>query len=83
MEGILTLIVAIASYWMLSDWPDRSHFLTPLEKSLVSYRLRTDQGKASEGHFSWAIVRTTLLDWKVYCMMLMYIGAGAPVYAGS
>jgi sugar phosphate permease len=82
-EGILTLIVAILSFWMVHDWPDQARFLTPLEKEMVITRLKQEQGLAGEGKFSWRIVKKALKDWKVYCLMLMYIGAAEPLYSGS
>lgn len=80
MEGIITLLVAIASFWMVHDWPDKARFLTPLEREMVVIRLRQEQGLAAEGKFSWRVLRTALKDWKVYVLMLMYIGAAEPLY---
>lgn len=74
LPGLLTLIVAIASFWMVHDWPHEARFLTPLERELVTVRLKQDQGLAAEGKFSWRMCIKALLDWKVYLMMLMYIG---------
>ena len=68
---------------MVHDWPEHAKFLTPFERQMVLYRLKQDQGLAGEGNFSWRIVRKTLKDWKVYCLMLMYIGAAEPLYSGS
>ena len=79
-EGLITFFVAVASFWMVHDWPDRAKFLTPLEREMVLYRLRGEQGLAGEGKFSWAIVRSALKDWKVYVMMLCYAGAAEPLY---
>jgi MFS family permease len=81
MEGILTFIVAVASFWMIHDWPDQAKFLTPLERELVLVRLKQEQGLAGEGHLSWSIVKKALKDWKVYCLMLMYLGAAEPLYS--
>lgn len=80
---MLTLIIAIASFWMMVDWPDQAKFLTPLEKECVLTRLKQDQGLAGEGKFSWRVIRKGLKDWKVYCMMLIYIGAAVPIYSAS
>ena len=77
---MLTLLVAIGSFWMVHDWPDQARFLSPLEKEMVHNRLKREQGLASEGKLSWRIVRKALKDWKVYCLMLMYIGAAEPLY---
>jgi len=79
-EGVLTLLVAIASFWMIHDWPEQARFLTPLEKEIIATRMKKDQGLAGEGKLTWRIVKKALKDWKVYCLMLMYIGAAVPLY---
>ena len=73
MEGLLTFIVSILSFWMVHDWPDQAKFLTPLEKEMVIMRLKQEQGLAGEGKLTWGVVKSALLDWKVYCLMLMSV----------
>ena len=36
IEGILTFIVAVGSFWMLYDYPDTAKFLTPAERIIVA-----------------------------------------------
>ncbi|OXG27858.1 hypothetical protein C367_02538 [Cryptococcus neoformans Ze90-1] len=83
IEGLLTLVIAVASFWMIHDWPDRARFLTSLEKEMVLIRLKAEQGLASEGSYNKRIVKKAFKDWKTYCLMLMYIGAAVPLYSGS
>ncbi|KAL7421740.1 hypothetical protein Q5752_003511 [Cryptotrichosporon argae] len=83
MEGILTLLVAIGSFWMIHDWPDRARFLTPFERELVLYRLKQDQGVATEGRFSWSAVRRAVLDYKTWLFATAYIGCADPIYSQS
>jgi hypothetical protein len=73
----LTLIVAIASFWMVHDFPDQARFLSPLERELVTHRL----GLPVQGKFTWKALKDGLTDWKVYCLMAMYIGAAVPIYS--
>ena len=82
-EGVLTLIFSVASFWMVHDWPEDAKFLTPLERYVVIDRLKKDQGLAQEGSLNWRIVRQTLKDWKIPCLVLMYMGAAEPLYSGS
>nr|ODO00972.1 hypothetical protein L204_01697 [Cryptococcus depauperatus CBS 7855] len=82
IEGLLTLVIAVASFWMIHDWPDTAKFLTPLEREMVLSRLKSEQGLVSgtgESYNKKAFKRA-LSDWKVYCLMLMYIGAAEPLY---
>ncbi|WVQ83828.1 hypothetical protein IAT38_005972 [Cryptococcus sp. DSM 104549] len=83
IEGLLTFVVAIASFWMIHDWPDTARFLTPLEREMILVRLKGEQGLAAEGGYNMGIVKKALKDWKTYVLMLMYIGAAEPLYSGS
>ncbi|ODO02987.1 hypothetical protein I350_05831 [Cryptococcus amylolentus CBS 6273] len=83
IEGLLTFVVAVASFWMIHDWPDTAKFITPFERRFIQYRLKAEQGLAQSGTYNKRIVKKALSDWKVYCLMLMYIGAAEPLYSGS
>lgn len=50
---------------MVHDWPEQAKFLTPLEREIVIYRLKKDQGLASEGRLTKRIVKRSLMDPKV------------------
>ena len=98
MEGLLTLIVAVLSFFFVHDWPDKARFLTPVEREMVFQRLRREQGLANEGKFNSGPVIAALTDYKVrahitnpthvlslqtFTLMLIYIGACEPLYSGS
>lgn len=42
LEGILTVVVAVAAFWWLYDYPKTAKFLTPAERIVVSERLSLD-----------------------------------------
>jgi hypothetical protein len=42
LEGILTFVVALASFWMLYDYPDTAKFLTDAERVVIAERLSLD-----------------------------------------
>lgn len=42
LEGLLTVVVAFISFWVLPDYPDTAKFLTPREREFVIWRLQTD-----------------------------------------
>jgi len=42
LEGILTFVVAVASFWMLYDYPDTAKFLTDSERIVIAERLSLD-----------------------------------------
>lgn len=83
MEGILTLIAGVASFWMIFDWPDRARFLSPLEREMVLLRLKQDTGLGTVGRFSWRVAGGALKDWKTYAFSLCYVGAAQCIYSQS
>jgi sugar phosphate permease len=84
LEGLFTVLVGIASYWMVHDFPDNAKFLSPDDRSRVLRRLAADQ-QASAHHetfnmkFFWEAVK----DWKTYAFAIVYMGTDGSLYAFS
>lgn len=81
IEGLLTLVIGIASIWMVHDFPQQAKLLTPLEREFILSRLQREQGLAQEGTLNKRIVLKAFKDWKMYAMMLAYLGAGEALYS--
>jgi hypothetical protein len=47
VTGIVTVVVAIASFWMLYDYPDTAKFLTHDERRVLQARLLLDNDGCS------------------------------------
>lgn len=89
LEGILTVLVAIAAFWLLYDFPETAGFLTAEEREWVVHRLKY-QGSAGSGqmvaeseHFEWRHVKEAFTDWQIYVGLLMYWGIVCPLYGIS
>ncbi|KAI1756528.1 major facilitator superfamily domain-containing protein [Xylaria castorea] len=84
LEGLLTIIVAVASYWMVHDFPDDARFLSEDERSRVIRRLKQDQQSSAE-HEEWSsrYLYAGLKDWKMWLGMVIYMGCDMPLYAFS
>ncbi|RKL35211.1 hypothetical protein BFJ70_g8068 [Fusarium oxysporum] len=54
LEGIATVVVAVAAYWFIENYPDTSKFLTKSERSFIHERLHADSDAIREEKFSWA-----------------------------
>lgn len=65
LEGIATVIVAGASFWMLYDYPDTAKFLSPEERQFMKARLALDNDGCSQA-FKYKFVKDAFLDWKVW-----------------
>ncbi|TKW51126.1 putative transporter [Colletotrichum tanaceti] len=84
LEGILTVLFGVASFWMVHDFPDEAKFLSEDDRARVIRRLKMDQ-QASADHeefemtFFWQAVK----DWKMWLGMAIYMGCDMPLYAFS
>jgi MFS family permease len=69
LEGLLTLVVAIAALFVMNDYPSTAKFLTAEEKTEISRRLEQDRsGLADEFNIKYAW--DAFKDWKIYAHMI-------------
>ena len=87
LEGIATVLVAIAAFFVLQDFPETAKFLTNEERAFVVHRLRYQgqvHGGTGIGHvaqaeeFKWKYVRQALCDWQVWASIVVYWGVSGP-----
>ena len=84
LEGLATILISIASFWMVHDFPDEATFLTDEDRRRVLRRLKLDQQSSAEHEeFKMAYVWTTLKDWKTYTGAMIYMGCDGSLYAFS
>jgi len=83
LEGALTCVFGIASFWFVYDFPAEAKFLSEPERARVIRRLVTDKQSVGAEHFSWPILRSALLDWKMYLAAIIYSGITTPLYSFS
>ncbi|TFK67364.1 MFS general substrate transporter [Pluteus cervinus] len=80
LEGIVTVLVATASFFFMHDYPETATFLTESERVTVVDMLKRDTlGQAT--HFDMKFVWQALTDYKTYVQIGIYIGLLIPVYA--
>ena len=84
LEGLLTILAGLLSFFIIQDFPDTARFLTPSERRAVIRRLKEDDQWSAEGEaFAIANVWKSLGDWKSWVGMVVYAGADMPLYAFS
>ncbi|KAK0741975.1 major facilitator superfamily domain-containing protein [Apiosordaria backusii] len=84
LEGGLTIIVAIASFWMVQDFPDKAKFLSEIDRERVLFRLDRDkQSSARHEDFKMLYVWQALKDKKTYLGMIVFMGPIMPLYSIS
>ena len=82
IEGLVTVLVGVASFWMVQDFPDNAKFLTPDDKARVQRRLKADKQSAAEHEsFHTKYIWAALGDPKTYLSCLVYMGTDGALYA--
>ncbi|KAL2850363.1 major facilitator superfamily domain-containing protein [Aspergillus pseudodeflectus] len=90
LEGMLTVIVAIAAFWLVWDDPKTATFLTEREKDILLASLSytaagstTDTQTSNEHSSHWKQVKAAIFDWQTILHCLGYWGVATAVYALS
>ncbi|PSK50354.1 hypothetical protein B9Z65_298 [Elsinoe australis] len=64
LEGLPTVVLGIACWWVLADDPETAFYLSPEQKEMMLARRHNQPGQTD--HFEWADARKGLKDWKIY-----------------
>ncbi|KAI3343772.1 major facilitator superfamily domain-containing protein [Ustulina deusta] len=87
IEGILTIALSVAGYWLLVDFPDSNRktwkFLSDKERAWVVNRVNADRGDAEVPEFRLSNFLRAGLDWRVWAYSLMSFGNATITYALS
>lgn len=84
LEGLATILVGVASYWMVHDFPDNAKFLSDDDRKRVIRRLAADQqASAHYEKFNKRFLFASFKDWKTYAFAIIYMGTDGPLYAFS
>jgi len=84
LEGLVTIVVGIVSYWLVHDFPTEAKFLSDDDRLRVLRRLAADQ-QASAHHekFNMKFFWESVKDWKTYMFAIIYMGTDGSLYAFS
>lgn len=84
IEGGITVLIGLASFIMVHDFPDEAKFLSDKDRARVLWRLKQDkQSSAEHEDFKMDYLWAALKDWKTYLGMIVYMGPIMPLYAYS
>ncbi|CAI6337172.1 unnamed protein product [Periconia digitata] len=86
IEGILTCLLAIASYFIILDFPDKAEkigFLTHSEAACVLQRIEDDRGDSVSDPLTWAKFVHHLRDLKLWAFATLFMSTTMPAYAFS
>ena len=87
LEGIATVVAAVAAFFLLHDFPETAKFLTEDERAFVVFRLKYQgqpakldgtSGRATQvaeaDEFQWKYVRQAFMDWQIWVNIFVYWG---------
>ncbi|KAF1997586.1 MFS nicotinic acid transporter-like protein Tna1 [Amniculicola lignicola CBS 123094] len=83
LEGLLTIVIAVAAYWFISNYPTTVSWLTDDERSFINARLRADSDATNDERFSWAEVWIACKDIKCWLYGLAFHTMSLPLYTLS
>ncbi|KAF4573040.1 hypothetical protein EYR36_007550 [Pleurotus pulmonarius] len=85
LEGLITVVFAVVSFWVVQGFPENAKFLTETERVFVIRRLRNDMQFSAGGEkFSSKYIWQSLKDWKTWVARFQATKANllsVPVYA--
>ncbi|KXT07196.1 hypothetical protein AC578_2470 [Pseudocercospora eumusae] len=71
-EGLITILLAIAIWVCLPDFPDTAKWLSDKEKAFVKARLPANAPLAEELNFRWSEIKASLKDIRLWMFTLIW-----------
>ncbi|CAG8439102.1 14820_t:CDS:2 [Cetraspora pellucida] len=81
--SVVTVIVASASFFLITDYAETATWLTEDERKLAVDRLRSDSGHAHASHFDKHQIFQAFKDLKIYIFMFLYFCLLVTLYSFS
>ncbi|KAK4124656.1 general substrate transporter [Parathielavia appendiculata] len=85
IEGIITMLLGIAGYWLLVDFPDARRknwsFLGVREREWICARVDADRGDAKPQKFSLVKYLRAGKDWKAWAYAMIFFNTTTVTYA--
>ncbi|KZT25394.1 MFS general substrate transporter [Neolentinus lepideus HHB14362 ss-1] len=83
IEGIITVVVSLAAYFIVPTWSHSAKFLNVSERERLLARLRDDSDAANREHFQWFYVRQAFTDHLVWAYAFLFHGFSFALYTLS
>jgi MFS family permease len=74
MDGIISLVVAIAGLWLIPDLPENSRaFYLSKDQIALAVKRMDDVGRAPRSKLGWSAFKRIFGRWHVYFLTVLYI----------
>ncbi|RYP66371.1 hypothetical protein DL770_008812 [Monosporascus sp. CRB-9-2] len=78
IEGVITIAIAFAAYWVLPNFPRTTSWLSEDEKAMAVWRLEEDVGQddwiSSSDQTFWQGAKMAFADIKTYVLLVLIFG---------
>lgn len=81
VEGAVTCGIGLLGYLLIVDFPDKAHFLTPDERSLVLMRIERDRADSVVDSMTWKKFTEYMLTPKLWLFSYFFCASAVAVYA--
>ncbi|CAH0052262.1 unnamed protein product [Clonostachys solani] len=94
LEGVLTVVLGVAAFWLLPDSPSRSSkwlsgdeidYMNALHRKYREAHRQPqenpDQEVAVSRAHKWKILLSVVTDWQLYLQALIFMSSSVPTYA--
>ncbi|OCB87286.1 MFS general substrate transporter [Sanghuangporus baumii] len=79
LEGLITVVVGVASFFIIQDYPAKARFLSESERVFVIRRLHPDNQLSAAGErLQWRNIRKSFVDYKTWLCATCAIGSATP-----
>ncbi|EMD86532.1 hypothetical protein COCC4DRAFT_167009 [Bipolaris maydis ATCC 48331] len=86
IEGIITVTVAVAAWFIIVDFPDKAEkkgFLSSAEAAVIMQRIEDDRGDSVDDPLTWAKLGLHIRDVKLWGYATLFMSTTMPAYAFS
>ncbi|KAJ2912564.1 hypothetical protein MD484_g7862, partial [Candolleomyces efflorescens] len=81
IEGILTVVLGLATWLFVPDFPDRNRFLTPEQTKMVLDRIESDRNDSVPDPITFQKLIKHLSDPFMWSFAFMFLASTTPAYA--
>lgn len=83
LEGLATVVVSVAAYFFVYNYPSTAGFLSDNERAQIYQRLKDDSDATRDEAFTWPNVMKAISDPKVWLYCLGFHTMSLPLYTLS
>lgn len=83
IEGLLTVVLALPTYLVITNWPSSASWLSVDEKAYLHARLKADSDATINEGFSWENVMAAFKDYKCWLYGLVFHTTNLPLFTLS